>query len=101
MYNARYSPKIRDRRLQRGGEALTINKAGPTELVVCPFVLLNNDRNHCRRYIVATVKMNQLGQLDPSFVQYVDTKISAVIERYLFDDINIMPKNIRKIYILK
>ena len=53
------------------------------------------------RDIVATVKIDQLGQLDPNFVQRIDTKVSAVIERYLFDDINVMPKNMYKVYILK
>ena len=45
--------------------------------------------------------MDQLGQLDPSFVQRVDTKVSAVIERYLLDDADVMPKNTRKAYVPK
>ena len=39
-----------------------------------------------------------MDQLDPSLVQRVDTKILAVVERYLLDNQDITPKNTRKAY---
>ena len=68
---------------------------------ICPFVFLNNNGDYYRCYIVATIKIDQLDQLNPSFVQYIDIKVSIVIEKYLFDDIDIISKNTYKIYILK
>ena len=40
-------------------------------------------------------------QLDPSFVQRVNAKVSTVIERYLFDDEGVVPKNTRRTYLPK
>ncbi|KAK4118679.1 hypothetical protein N657DRAFT_685067 [Parathielavia appendiculata] len=39
-----------------------------------------------------------MDQLDPSLVQRVNTKVSAVVERYLLDDQDVRPKNTRKAY---
>jgi hypothetical protein len=37
-----------------------------------------------------------MDQLDPSLVQRINTKVSAVVERYLLDDQDVTPKNTRK-----
>ncbi|KAK4103862.1 hypothetical protein N658DRAFT_556904 [Parathielavia hyrcaniae] len=39
-----------------------------------------------------------MDQLDPDLVQRVNTKVSAVVERYLLDDQDLTPKNTRKAY---
>ncbi|KAK4095792.1 DDE-domain-containing protein, partial [Parathielavia hyrcaniae] len=40
----------------------------------------------------------RMDQLDPDLVQRVNTKVSAVVERYLLDDQDLTPKNTRKAY---
>src|SRR6266566_2393074 len=86
---------------KREGSPLTTNRAGPTGaccLSVCSF---KQRRRLLLPLYCHTVKIDQLSQLDLNFVQYVDIKVSAVIEKYLFNDIDIILKNTRKVYILK
>jgi hypothetical protein len=42
--------------------------------------------------------VGRMDQLDPNLVRRVNTKVSAVVERYLLDDKDVMPKNTRKAY---
>lgn len=39
-----------------------------------------------------------MDQLDPSLIKRVDTKVSAVVERYLLDDQDVTPENTGKAY---
>jgi len=39
-----------------------------------------------------------MDQLDPNFVDRVNTKVSAVVERYLLDNQDVTPENTRKAY---
>jgi hypothetical protein len=39
-----------------------------------------------------------MDQLDPSLIQRVDMKVSAVVERYLLDNRDVTPKNTLKAY---
>jgi hypothetical protein len=39
-----------------------------------------------------------MDQLDPSLIQRVNTKVSAVVDRYLLDDQEVTPQNTRKAY---
>ncbi len=48
--------------------------------------------------LLLTTTVVGMDQLDPSLVQRVNRKVSAVVERYLLDDKDVTPKNTRKAY---